>query len=219
MRVAIFDFDGTLYEKETFSTLMDHLKNHPLYHKKYNRFIRSVLPRYIGSKVGVYPEARLKERSMRFYLDVFDKLSSKELDTYFEELAVKMRVDFNATVLSKIDEHVTDNVHVMLVSGAYTPLLHSVTRGLPFDEIIGTDIPLKEQRIDSKTPIFHINGIRKNKKILEALEGKKIDWANSFAYGDSHSDLSVLELVGNPVAVQPEPRLRSVAEKRVWQII
>lgn len=219
MRVAIFDFDGTLYAKETFQVLMDHLKKHPVYHTKYKRFLRAILPPYIGYKLGIYPEKKMKEHSMRFYLDVFDQFSTNELDTYFEEVAEKMRKDFNPLVLSKMEEHVANNVHVMLVSGAYTPLLYSVTKGLPFDKIIGTDIPIKKQKIDSKTPIFHVNGPRKNEKILEALDGKEIDWANSFAYGDSYSDLSVLGLVGNPVAVQPDSRLRSIAEKRVWEII
>lgn len=219
MRVAIFDFDGTLYAKETFQLLMDHLKKHPLYHKKYNRFLRAILPPYIGYKLGVYPEKKMKENSMRFYLDVFDQFTINEVDTYFEEVANKMREDFNPLILSKIEEHAADHFHLMLVSGAYTPLLHTVTKGLPFDKIIGTDIPIKEQKIDSKIPIFHVNGLRKNKKVFEALADKEIDWANSFAYGDSYSDLSVLGLVGNPVAVQPDPRLRSIAKKRVWQII
>ena len=150
---------------------------------------------------------------------MFDQLSTEELDTYFDEIAEKLRKDFNPLVVSKIKQHVADGVHVMLVSGAYTPLLHSVTKGLPFDQIIGTDVPVKEQMIHSKTPIFHVQGSRKNEKILAALEGINIDWSNSFAYGDSYSDLSVLELVGNPVAVRPEPKLKSIAEERKWEII
>ena len=173
VRVAIFDFDGTLYAKETFQLLMDHLKKHPTYHTKYNRFFRAILPPYIGYKLKLYPEKKMKNRSMQFYLEVFDQLSTNELDTYFEEIAEKMRKDFNPLVISKIEQHVADNVHVMLVSGAYTPLLHLVTRGLPFDTIIGTDVPLKGHLIDSKTPIFHVQGSQKNEKILASLNGKE----------------------------------------------
>ena len=107
----------------------------------------------------------------------------------------------------------------MLVSGAYTSLLTSVTKELQFDTIIGTEIPLKGEIIDYKTPIYHIQGLRKNEKIKEVLDGYDIDWQNSFAYGDSLSDLSVLELVGNPVAVSPEPRLHAIATERKWEIV
>ena len=61
--------------------------------------------------------------------------------------------------------------------------------------------------------------LEKRRSILQALEGQQIDWENSYAYGDSFSDLPVLELVGNPVAVNPEEKLRSVAKARNWEII
>jgi HAD superfamily hydrolase (TIGR01490 family) len=219
MRVAIFDFDGTLYQKETFRILMDQLKNHRIYHSKYKKFYHSILPSYIGYKLKLYPEQKMKERSMQVYLDALNQLSKDELESFFEELAAKMRKDFNPLVISRLEHHVANKDYVMLVSGAYTPLLQSATKGLPFDKIIGTDIPFKQEIIDSNTPIYHIQGKRKNEKIHGALAGKDIDWANSFAYGDSYSDLPVLELVGCPIAVQPEQRLRSIAEENDWEII
>jgi HAD superfamily hydrolase (TIGR01490 family) len=37
-------------------------------------------------------------------------------------------------------------------------------------------------------------------------------------YTDSASDLAVLELVGTPVAVNPDPTLRRIARRRAWRI-
>nr|WP_124071786.1 HAD-IB family hydrolase [Filibacter tadaridae] len=219
MRVAIFDFDGTLYAKETFQLLMEHLKSHPVHHTKYNRFFRSLLPPFIGYKMKIVPESKMKERSMQIYLDALAHLNNEELVAFFEEMTDKVQQDFNPAVVNRFNQHAADNIHIMLVSGAYTHLLHAVTGGMQFDTIIGTDIPMKEQSIDSQTPIFHVQGSRKNEKIKLALDGLEIDWENSFAYGDSFSDLSVLELVGNPVAVRPEPRLRTIAKERSWEII
>lgn len=56
-------------------------------------------------------------------------------------------------------------------------------------------------------------------RILEdycAAEG--LELAESVAYADSSSDLPMLEAVGFPVAVNPEPRLASLARKRGWLI-
>ncbi len=214
MRVAIFDFDGTLYSEETFQLLMSHLRYHPVHHPKYKSFYRAILRPYIGHKLKLVSEAKMKERSMQIYLNALEKLSKEELDSYFEEMADKVQQGFNPDIISRLEQHVADNVHVMLVSGAYTSLLHSVTKELQFDTIIGTDVPLNGQ-----TPLYHIQGPRKNEKIEQALKGKDIDWKNSFAYGDSLSDITVLELVGNPVAVRPEPRLQAIAKERGWEII
>ena len=43
--------------------------------------------------------------------------------------------------------------------------------------------------------------------------------AASAFYTDSASDLPVLEAVGAPVAVNPDPRLRRVASKRGWPVV
>src|SRR5690625_6258367 len=80
VRVAIFDFDGTLYRKETFKLLMSHLKNHPIYNTKYGQFFRWVAPRFAAYKMKIYPEARMKERSMQKYISVLDELTKKELE-------------------------------------------------------------------------------------------------------------------------------------------
>lgn len=219
MRVAIFDFDGTLYKKETFKILMSHLKHHPVYHTHYNSFFRWVAPRFIAYKMKVYPEARMKSRSMQRYIYSLDQLSEKELVDYFQGISEKMKSDFNPDVVARLEQHIADGIHVMLVSGAYTRFVKIATDHLTFDTIIGTDIPFKGQHIDKSQSIDHINGTRKNDKILEALAGKDIDWGNSFAYADSYSDLPVLELVGNPVAVDPESKLKSLSEERGWEII
>lgn len=219
MRVAIFDFDGTLYAEETFKLLMNHLKEHPIYKSKYKRFYRSIVPPYIANKLKLYPNSKMKERSMQLYLEAFEGRSKTEMNVYFEELKVMMQKDFNSQVLARLKQHQQDDIHILLVSGAYTQFLQRVTEGVSFNHIIGTDISYKENKVDTKIRIKHVNGTRKTESLLQALEGQEIDWENSFAYGDSYSDLPVLELVGNPVAVKPEEKLRSVAKARGWEII
>jgi HAD superfamily hydrolase (TIGR01490 family) len=43
--------------------------------------------------------------------------------------------------------------------------------------------------------------------------------AEAWFYTDSMSDLPVLEEVGHPVAVNPDPRLRRYAQKKGWEIV
>lgn len=46
-----------------------------------------------------------------------------------------------------------------------------------------------------------------------------IDLTASFFYTDSHSDLPMLRIVGHPVAVNPDRRLRRLAQKIGWPIL
>lgn len=45
-----------------------------------------------------------------------------------------------------------------------------------------------------------------------------VDLAASYFYSDSITDLPLLERVGHPIAVNPDPRLRRLARKRGWPI-
>jgi HAD superfamily hydrolase (TIGR01490 family) len=57
-------------------------------------------------------------------------------------------------------------------------------------------------------------------EILRALAAREgYDLSASYAYSDSLSDLPMLEAVGHPVAVNPEPELRDLAEERGWPIV
>ena len=46
-----------------------------------------------------------------------------------------------------------------------------------------------------------------------------IDLDQSFAYSDSASDLPMLDLVGNPIAVNPDAELARLARERGWRVM
>lgn len=50
--------------------------------------------------------------------------------------------------------------------------------------------------------------------LLKALSSENIIFQESFAFANSYSDLNILEMVGNPVAVNPERELYQVAFNR-----
>lgn len=219
MKVAIFDFDGTLYPDETFPLMMKHLKNHPVYSKKYLLFITKISLMYTAYKCKFYPEQKMKEYSMRSYISTFHNNSKHEIDHFFAEIGAEMSSDLSKPVLQRLEQHRKDGYYIMLVSGAFLPLLEAVATNFPIDCIIGTSIPFKNKQFDNKTLVMHVHDERKKDKIYAALANDYIDWKNSIAYGDSYSDLNVLELVGNPVAVKPEARLLEIAKKQKWEIM
>ena len=46
-----------------------------------------------------------------------------------------------------------------------------------------------------------------------------VDLARSYFYTDSITDLPVLDRVGHPRVVHPDPRLRRLAQRRGWQVL
>jgi len=64
-----------------------------------------------------------------------------------------------------------------------------------------------------------VHGPEKATRVKELAAQRGIDLARSFAYSDSVNDLPLLELVGNPVAMNPDRRLALIARKRGYHIL
>jgi phosphoserine phosphatase len=56
-------------------------------------------------------------------------------------------------------------------------------------------------------------------RLHQWLEGRDTTLEGAYFYSDSHNDLALLELVDNPVAVDPDDTLRATAEERGWPVI
>jgi hypothetical protein len=55
--------------------------------------------------------------------------------------------------------------------------------------------------------------------VKEMAAERGYDLAECYAYSDSISDASLLEIVGNPTAVNPDRALRKLATERSWPIL
>jgi phosphoserine phosphatase len=87
--------------------------------------------------------------------------------------------------------------------------------------LIGTGVEIRGGRYTGRSVPPIIKGADKLRRIREHLEmsGFQVDWKSSFAYGDSYSDREFMQLVGHPVAVFPEDKLRAFALAQKWEII
>src|SRR5699024_6572672 len=137
-----------------------------------------------------------------------------ELTTFFSEVFETMQDDFNQVVLQRLNEHKNSGYIILIVSGAFTKLLKEVNNIYPVDKIIRTELPSNGQSM-----FDDVHAERKVRLIREFFQSKEVDWQESAAYGDSIADLSVLELVGHPVAVNPDEKLKKIAHSRDWEIL
>lgn len=56
-------------------------------------------------------------------------------------------------------------------------------------------------------------------RVRNLAEEKAYDLRLCYAYSDSRSDLPLLEMVGHPVAVNPDGTLRRIARQRNWPVV
>lgn len=124
-----------------------------------------------------------------------------------------------AEALAIIDEHVRSGRRVVVISSSPHEIVAPLCRFLGLEEIIATQPEIDDEGKYTGGIAFYAYGPGKAEAMLEMAEREAIDLDESFAYSDSFTDLPMLEVVGHPVAVNPDRELRAVAEERDWQIL
>ncbi len=108
---------------------------------------------------------------------------------------------------------------IILLSGSLQVLVDQLKERLGAEILIGNDLEVVEGRLTGRKAGIFPYGSQKVDALFERIDPEGVDWAGSWALADRKSDLPVLELVGHPVAVHPDRKLRKLARQRGWEII
>jgi len=124
-----------------------------------------------------------------------------------------------AEALTLIEEHKREGREVYLVSASPIEIVRPVGRHIGVTNIIATKVKTDAAGFFLPELDTYAMGPGKAEAIRELADHEDIDLSESFAYSDSQTDLPMMEVVGHPVAVNPEKELRKIAEDREWPIL
>jgi HAD superfamily hydrolase (TIGR01490 family) len=123
-----------------------------------------------------------------------------------------------AEALELIDEHRKAGRKTVIISSSPHETVEPIGEYLGVDDVIATRARVDAQGRYTGELEFYAYAAQKAEAIREMAVAEGIDLANSYAYSDSITDLPMLELVGNPVAVNPDRELARVAREREWEV-
>jgi HAD superfamily hydrolase (TIGR01490 family) len=123
-----------------------------------------------------------------------------------------------AEALELFDEHHAAGHKIVIISSSPTEVVEPLSEFLGADEAIGTVAAVDADGNYTGELEFYSYGEHKAEAIRELAQRESIDLDASYAYSDSVTDLPMLELVGNPVAVNPDKDLIKEAREREWEI-
>ena len=127
----------------------------------------------------------------------------------FNELWPKGRVD----VLRELERKRLSGAQIVLVSGPYQPMVEAFARKIKA-KAIGTQLRYEDGKLQGiELPVISYQ--RKAEKVSALYPDARI----IAAYGDTLSDLPMMEISDNPVAVYPDEKLLRVANERGWRVI
>jgi HAD superfamily hydrolase (TIGR01490 family) len=120
--------------------------------------------------------------------------------------------------LHLLERHREQGEPSYIVSAALQEVVDAIADDLGFDGALGTICEVEDGAYTGRS-VRSLHGENKAAAVRELAAKEGIDLTDSTAYSDSHTDLPFLEVVGNPVAVNPDRELRRVAAARGWPVL
>ena len=221
MIVALFDADGTLYSAAYGRGLMKYVLSQGRYVHVAAYFGSLIAPTIPVKLRLTHNETldRLKIGRMAWLLRGWDEAQGRRAFEWVnDEYLLPTRREH---VIARLRSHQQQGHTVVIASGTFTPSLEIFGERLGVRHLVGTGIEIRAGRYTGRHLPPIIKGADKLAGIRARLSaiGESIDWASSFAYGDSFSDREFMQLVGHPVAVHPEHHLREYAAENKWEIL
>ena len=120
--------------------------------------------------------------------------------------------------LDLMELHRSEGRRIFIVSSSPEEVVRPLARHFGVSGIIATRAEIGPDGRYTGELEFYAYGEQKAEAMRGIAERQGIDLGGSYAYSDSITDLPMLEVVGNPVAVNPDKELRRESEERGWQI-
>ena len=213
--VAFFDVDGTL------------LKSTIVHYYIYLRGAKMPFPLKLAWLIGFLPR-------IPYYL-ILDKVSRTRFNWVFyrnyrgmevaevKGLSVEMfetylRPKIFAEAVLEVQEHKQQGREVVLVTGSLDFIVQPIADYLGADTVLAPQLCEQEGRFTGELTTEPLIGDEKAKAVRVFATQHEISLKDSYAYGDSQSDVPMLECVGNPIVVNPGKALREKALASGWEM-
>jgi HAD superfamily hydrolase (TIGR01490 family) len=213
MRAALFDMDRTLVRKETASLYIRYQRE---LGEARRRDLLRVTYWVVQYTLGVIDAPEVARRALRSIAGTPEASLAARCDDWF-----RRRVEPHVCDLGRraVEKHRERGDLLAIVTGASPYAARPLGRRLGITHVVASELEVDASgRFTGRfiEPLCIGQGkVERAKRLAQELG---FSLSDATFYTDSYTDLPLLELVGEPVAVNPDPRLRRVAAKRGWRV-
>lgn len=216
-RVAVFDFDGTSIQGNSPVLLVRYLQQRGMLRK---RVVSRILAWAAAYKLRL-PQNESWVRGLVF--TAFEGRPVAEVDQFlYDFYDEKIDGRFRAVADEAMRAHAADGVDPLIVSATFEPI---VRRAMEFHPIAG-QVSTRMKVASDGTYTCEVEGlpVEDSKKIcaIKRLCDERYGeggWELAYAYGDHHSDSSMLSAAEHAFAVSPDRPLARTARAKGWTIL
>lgn len=216
-KLAVFDIDGTLFRSSLLIELMRGLVGEGIFPKSANLKISKEYNAWLNREGG-YGDYLTR------VVDVYEKYiqgcDEGEVSKVVEAVLKKEKKKVYRYTRKLIKDLKGKNYFLFAISGSPGHILTSFAKEMKFDKYLGGYYEVVDGKFTGHQP-FGNPSHDKKKTLQNFLERKYADFdlENSIGVGDTESDIPFLEMIGNPIAFNPNHGLAEYAKKNKWKIV
>jgi len=213
---AYFDVDGTLVRTNLLQPTVFYLANQQTPVQSAGRLLRAAL----RAPQMALAEMRDRRTFNELLYSTYEGISRDRLLLLSEECFDKVvRPALFANARALVKRCRDEGQDVVLVSGALDFVLEHLVKYLGASALIANRLEFKAHYATGRLLRPVVAGPEKARLIREHARDNGYDLAECFAYSDSYSDVPMLSVVGHPAAVNPDVKLRRLAQAYGWPVI
>ena len=146
-------------------------------------------------------------------------LKVEDVEVISQQIVNKYLLDaIRPEIYSEIRFHKENNAEVVILSSSIPEICRPLYSHLGFDNFICTVMELADGIFTGRPETTFCFEDEKRVRLKEYCRTGNYNTREAFYYGDSISDLPALEVVGHPVCVSPDKKLKRIALARGWRI-
>ena len=130
-----------------------------------------------------------------------------------------VRGDLNPSVVGLMRERLANGRRVVLATSTLDIIVAPLAAHLGVGDVIATTLEFVDGTATGRVAGRPLISDEKRRRVLAFIREARADPRRCSFHADSIYDLPLLESVGEPVAVNPDFRLRRIARRRHWPII
>ncbi|HHV31970.1 HAD-IB family hydrolase [Caproiciproducens sp. LBM24188] len=206
-QAAFFDIDGTISREGLISEMFKKMIKYELIdNSKWYNEVEPAFTRW-DRRTGDY------DSYLQKMVDIYTETVKSTNAFHIEYIAKKVIEQKGERVYTytrdRIKWHKEQGHVVIAISGSPIELVREMSRKYGMDDYRGTIYQIGPNGIYNGEIIPMWDSVSKRKAILEMADKYGIDLSQSYAYGDTNGDFTMMKLVGNPFAINPTRELLS----------
>ena len=191
INLALFDFDGTLYPKDSFTGFIFFTLSKRHIVKKG----LTILPWIQAYYLRLYPAHAMRSRLFR---SMFHGVSASLMHDLSQQYAQKLLKNLDADLLQQLRLHQQRGDHVVLVSASVDLYLTFICDFLQID-LICTQVEINNGVL---TGLYRSKDCSSEQKKIRILQKYNLDnYQHIYAYGNSEEDLDMISLADFPYMI------------------